>query len=88
MDDALSQSVRGDFYRFFFLVLIVAWPLYLVSIWTRALVTAAAVFVLYVIFRRQEYRLDKLEETCKTLEETIEKLREHPAGGDDQASAP
>ena len=71
-----------------FLVLIVAWPLYIVSIWTRALVTAAAVFVLYVIFRRQEYRLDKLEETCKTLEETIEKLREHPAGGDDQASAP
>ena len=70
-----------------FLVLIVAWPLYLVSIWTRALVTAAAVFVLYVIFRRQEYRLDKLEETCKTLEETIEKLREHPAGGDDRASA-
>ena len=37
-----------------FLVLIVAWPLYIVSIWTRALVTAAGVFVLYVIFRRQE----------------------------------
>lgn len=69
-----------------FVVLLVAWPLYIVSIWTRALVTAAAVFVLYVIFRRQEYRLDQLEETCKTLEATIEKLRAHPSEGDDQAS--